>query len=263
MKKPKKPSAKDSVLVLRVNPPDMVAARDHVTGGFLWPNSGYVEAPDWSNRKACGNGLHGWLWGVGDIGAAGANVDDADAKWLVVRVRSEDVVDLDGKVKFPRGWVEFCGKREDAVAVISRAAPKNTPVMFGTATAGDAGTATAGYAGTATAGDAGTAIAGSRGTAIAGSRGTATAGDRGTATAGDAGTAIAGSRGTATAGDAGTAIAGYRGTATAGDAGVVGFLWFDHAAQKYRRAIGLIDGEKLKPGVKYCCNDKGEIVEKK
>jgi len=92
-------------------------------------------------------------------------------------VWSDDVVDLGGKVKFPRAWVVFAGQRDDAVALLVYLGGK--PDFRGTATAGDAGTATAGYAGTATAGDDGTATAGDDGTATAGYAGTATAGARG------------------------------------------------------------------------------------
>ncbi len=193
-------------------------------GGFQWPESGPVEAPDWSAEPCCGKGLHGLLWGEGDAGHLSAV---EDAVWMVVEVDATAVVDLRGKVKFPRGEVVYCGMRDEAVAYIlahggagrACAYARVTAGYMGTATAGYRGTATAGDEGTATAGDEGTATAGYRGTATAGDRGTATAGDRGTATAWDRGTATAGDEGTATAGDEGTATAGYRGTATAGERG--------------------------------------------
>src|SRR5690348_926704 len=37
-------------------------------GGFKWPESGIVEAPDFSPRKICGYGLHALLWGEGSCG---------------------------------------------------------------------------------------------------------------------------------------------------------------------------------------------------
>jgi hypothetical protein len=200
----------NKVLVLRTCAADMSAY-----GGFIWPESGPVEAPDWNPKPICGYGLHGALWGEG----CGELLSwEPDAKWLVVEVDADTIVNLDGKVKYPRGVVVHCGTRESATAIIQAARP-GAAVIGGTATAGYAGTATAGYAGTATAGNRGTATAGDAGTATAGNRGTATAGDAGTATAGNRGTATAGNRGTATAGDAGTATAGYAGTATAGYAG--------------------------------------------
>ena len=156
---------KGHVLVLKSLPASMKAY-----GGFQWPESGAVFAPDWKPTEECGNGLHGWLWGAGD---AGLRCMDDDAKWLVLSVPS-DFVDLGQKVKFPSCEIKYLGDRETAVAIIQHYAPGGTPAMFGTATAGDEGTATAG--------DEGTATAGYRGTATAGDEGTATAGDEGTAT---------------------------------------------------------------------------------
>ena len=48
-------------LMLRTCAADMSAY-----GGFVWPKSGPVEAPDWSADPVCGGGLHGALWGEGD-----------------------------------------------------------------------------------------------------------------------------------------------------------------------------------------------------
>ena len=142
------------------------------TAGFRWPESGPVECPDWSPVAECGHGLHGWLWGAGDIGASNGSHESADARWYVVEVAVADVVDLGGKVKFPRGVVVYSGDRDVAVQMIAARAPAGTVALYGTATAGVRGTATAGYGGTAT--------AGVRGTATAGYGGTATAGDGGT-----------------------------------------------------------------------------------
>jgi len=237
-------TAPHHVLILRTCAADMTAH-----GGFTWPESGPVEAPDWNPEPECGGGLHGFLWGEGD-----GNLADwsESVKWLIVRVLAADVVAIDAcKVKFPRGEVVFVGDRLAAtnyliahgaagravIGAIVAAGDDGTATVgdHGTATAGNRGTATAGYRGTATAGYDGTATVGYRGiatagydgtatvgdggTATAGYRGTATADDGGTATAGDGGTATAGDRGTATAGDRGTATAGDRGTATAGDGG--------------------------------------------
>jgi hypothetical protein len=204
-------AAPEKALILRTCNSD---GKSH--GGFQWPKSGPVEAPDWDPKAVCGYGLHGFLWGAGD----GSLADwSEDAVWVVAEVEKASVVDLQGKVKFPRAEVVFYGPRDQAVKLMQEKAPVGTPVIGGTATAGDSGTATAGYAGTATAGIRGTATAGDSGTATAGDSGTATAGYAGTATAGDSGTATAGDSGTATAGIRGTATAGYAGTATAGDSG--------------------------------------------
>lgn len=160
----------ENVLVLRT-----CAANGGAYGGFIWPESGEVVAPDWDPSPECGNGLHGLLWGEGD----GSILNwDSDARWLVCEVDAADVVDIGGKVKFPRANVVYCGDRDGATALLSLARP-GAVVCGGTATAGYRGTATAGEGGTATAGDDGTATAGYRGTATAGYRGTATAGDCG------------------------------------------------------------------------------------
>ena len=225
----------ETCLVLRTCAAHMTSAF-----GFVWPESGPVEAPDWEPTPECGHGLHGLLWGEGD----GAVLNwAADARWLAVEVATADIVDLDGKCKFPRGVVVHCGDRFSATDYIAQHGGAGRAIVggtatagrrgsatagdYGTATAGRKGTATAGYYGTATAGregsamagDYGSATAGFRGTATAGREGSATAGYKGSATAGDYGTATAGFCGSATAGDYGTATAGYHGTATAGDGG--------------------------------------------
>jgi hypothetical protein len=215
------------VLILRTCNADLTSY-----GGFVWREAGSVEAPDWDPEPECGNGLHGWLWGEGD-GDLGKW--EPDARWLVVSVEKSTIVDLDGKVKFPRSEVVFCGDRADATAYLAANGGAGKAIIAGTATAGDGGTATAGDAGTATAGDAGMATAGDAGTATAGSRGTATAGDAGTATAGDAG----------------MATAGYGGTATAGEDGTIAVEWYDRARGRYRKAIGVIGEDGLLPDVRY------------
>jgi hypothetical protein len=231
-KKAKKPAAKKTAAkayVLRTCKADVTAH-----GGFKWPTEGKVAAADWKPSKECGNGLHGLLGGVGNGGLLDWS---PDAKWLVVEVDASSVVDLGGQVKFPGGVVVFCGERLEAIAKLLALGCPNIGIVSGTATAGDRGTATAGDSGTATAGD----------------RGTATAGYRGTATAGDRGTATAGYRGTATAGD--------RGTATAGDRGCISIEWYDDA-NGYRRKIGLIGENGLKPNTPYRV-ERGEFVEVK
>jgi hypothetical protein len=249
----------DKLYVLRVVKPDMTSRGPSGYSPkqrFKYPESGLVECPDWQDDDNCGHGLHGWLWGAGELRSCDY-WNDEGAKWLVVEVATADLRhgsgDLVGKCKFRRGNVVFCGARDEAVKLITERAPAGTPILFGTATAGDRGTATAGDRGTATAGD--------RGTATAGYAGTATAGDRGTATAGDRGTATAGYAGTATAGYAGTATAGDRGTATAGDRGVITLLHW--TSGRYKRVIGEIGENGLKPNTPYILDAAGKIVEKK
>jgi len=64
--------AKGEALMLRTCNPD---GTSH--GGFQWPKSGKVVCPDWSPAAACGNGLHGLLWGVGN----GSYLNWEDAAW--------------------------------------------------------------------------------------------------------------------------------------------------------------------------------------
>jgi hypothetical protein len=213
-----KPETKpQTALVLRTCSADMTSH-----GGFRWPESGSVECSDWIPEPVCGYGLHGLLWGEGD----GSLLDWAsDAKWLVVEVDAGGVVDLKGKVKFPRGSVVHCGDRLSATAYLSERAPGRA-IVGGTATAGDHGTATAGYGGTATAGD--------RGTATAGYGGTATAGDHGTATA------------------------GVGGTATAGDHGILSLRWWD--GNRYRIATLYVGEDGIGAGQPYRVDENGRAV---
>ena len=204
--------------------------------GFVWPSEvgAVVVAPDWEPTEECGNGLHGWLYGHGDI-ACVTYWEEADSKWLVLEV--DDVIELDGKCKFERAVVRFAGGKSDAAAFLLENEPqaesgkviglalsvgdeKSVVVgALGTATVGRGGTATVGYKGTATVGDYGTATVGYKGTATVGDYGTATVGYKGTANVGYKGTATVGDYGTATVGDDGTATVGYKGTATVGDDG--------------------------------------------
>ena len=158
--------SKKYAYVLRSDSPSGVSY-----GGFQWPESGPVEAPDWNDRAECGGGLHGLLWGCGNAELL-RDPRDTDTRWRVVKVLAADVVDLCGKVKFPRGEVVYFGDRDGALALLDKKGAAEKPVVFAARTAGDWGTAAAGYGGAATAGYGGTATAGYRGTATAGERGT-------------------------------------------------------------------------------------------
>jgi len=125
------------VLVLKSLKADLKAAYNN----FQWPDSGHIAAPDWMPVAKCGDGLHGWLWGEGD---ADLRVKDEDAKWLVLSVDAESVVELDGKVKFPECEVVYCGDRETAVAIIAAHAPAGSKIIFATVTGGNRATVTGG-----------------------------------------------------------------------------------------------------------------------
>jgi hypothetical protein len=132
----------ETVLVLRT-----AAADGSSYNGFRWPESGPVEAPDWAPVAECGQGLHGWLWGQGDWAL---KCKDDEARWIVVEVVKADVVDLGGKVKFPRGVVlATFGHWRDAMAFIRARRPVDEKMTVAT---GDYGHASAtGHSGHASA----------------------------------------------------------------------------------------------------------------
>jgi hypothetical protein len=199
------------VLVLRTCKPAMRSPSPDANG-FVWPESGFAEAKDWTAHPSCGGGLHGWVWGTGDTVYSGGYFA-ADAKWLVVRVQKTDgFVELEGKVKFRRGDVVLVGTRDEATALIAKHAPAGTKINWHTSTSG--------------------------------TRGTSTSGDGGTSTSGYGG----------------TSTSGTRGTCKAGEDGLLVFQWYDVKAEKYRKAYGAIDGERLLPNVKYRCDETGQIV---
>jgi hypothetical protein len=205
----KLPSKKKTVLCLRT-----VKADGTAYNGFKWPALGFVEASNWEPTIECGHGLHGYLRGCGD-----AKSIEWGGMFQVVKVIESEIVDLDGKVKFPRCEVIFTGSQKDATDILVKEYGSGSDVIGATVVVnGEGQHAIAGNRGTAISiGRDGTAMAGNRGTATsAGYSGTATAGYRGTATVGDYGTATAGYNGTATAGNVGTAKAGDDGTAMAG-----------------------------------------------
>lgn len=104
-----------TVLILRTCREDM-SSHDE----FMWPVEGYVEAPDWAPTSECGNGLHGWLRGVGDasLGYWGEN-----SRALVVETYADHLIGLRGKVKFPFGWVIFAGSLADAARKVMERHP--------------------------------------------------------------------------------------------------------------------------------------------
>ena len=113
----------ERVLVLRVCRADLTSPSIDANG-FRWPAAGEVAAPDWSPTAECGCGLHGWLWGEGRLADNVPDnvLRDPGARWLVVEVVRAEIVELPGKVKFPRGVVVFVGDREAATARIMVAA---------------------------------------------------------------------------------------------------------------------------------------------
>ena len=138
-------------------------------GGFQWKEKGIVEAPDFKDTKECGNGLHGFLWGEGNVYLASWNDTD---KWLVCEVNKNDIIDLGNKVKFPKCKVVFCGNRKEATDYIISNGAQGKAVIGAYVITGYNGTSTSGDNGTSTSGDYGTSTSGYKGTSTSGYNGT-------------------------------------------------------------------------------------------
>ena len=280
---PIEPTAK-KVLVLRSNNADLTSSH-----GFTWPASGPVEAPDWSPEPKCGGGLHGLLWGIGDYSLTATH--DATAKWLVVEVAEADVVQLDGKVKFPRGNVVYCGRLAGAMnrIMFDERFPRGTPTAGNWAPASTAGyrapASTAGYGAPAstagnwapasTAGDgapASTAGYGAPASTAGNWAPASTAGDGAPAsTAGyGAPASTAGNWAPAsTAGDGApastagnwaiAACLGTDGKAKAGPKGTIAIAWEDGDGRR-RVAVGYPGENGIKPDQWYAVRD-GQLAE--
>jgi hypothetical protein len=196
------------VLVLRTCDKDL---RSY--GGFQWPESGPVEAPDWSPVAECGHGLHGLLWGEG---ASSLLKWNADAKWLVVAVDAATIVDLGGKVKFPRGEVVFCGERGKAGEYVWSNGGGGKKIAGATLTGGYGATLIGGYGATLTGGYGATLTGGDRATLTGGYEATLTGGYGATLTGGNRATITGGDEATLTGGYGATLTGGYRATLTGG-----------------------------------------------
>ena len=222
-------------LILRNCNPDGTS-RD----GFKWNTEiGAVNTcPDWIDNNECGNGLHGWLDGIGDATVSKYN---SSPLWLVAEV--EKFNDCGGKVKFQSCTVVFTGTMLECsnyllsqgvkgpiigltgdyseggdLSVLSAVGKRmQSSGRNSTQTAGSSSTQTAGYNSTQTAGDYSTQTAGDYSTQKAVDKSTQTAGHSSTQTAGYRSTQKAGNSSTQTAGYYSTQTAGNYSTQTAGD----------------------------------------------
>jgi hypothetical protein len=214
-------------------------------GGFQWPENGFVEAPDWDPKPECGNGLHGFLWGEGD----GSLADWSEkAKWLVCEVDDDQIIGLQGKVKFKNCKVVFCGNREGATTYILANGSLGKAVIGATLTGGDGATLTGGDRATLTGGDRATLTGGDGATLTGGYRATLTGGDRATLTGGNGATLTGGDRATLTGGDGATLTGGDRATLTGGDGATLtggenSVLMFSVWDGKRKRVITTHTGE--------------------
>ena len=274
-----KPAKPATVLVLRTCDANL-RSRD---GSFQWAGvGGETVAPDWNSAPLCGNGLHGWLWGSGDWSL---KEKSAGSLWLVVEADASAVVDLGGKVKFPKArtlaveltWQAAMGfiRGHSHYAATHKPEAAATGEYGHAAATGHSGHAAAtGYSGHAAAtgkfghaaatGEYGHAAAtGYSGHAAAtGKSGHAAAtGEYGHAAAtGHSGHAAAtgysghaaatGYSGHAAAtGKFGWASCGYSGKAKAGEDGVLALLWFD--GKRPRLYVGYVNEDGIKADTWY------------
>ena len=190
-------------------------------GGFQWPESGPVVAPDWDPNPEIeyGHGLHGLAWGDGDWSLLSS---DSSAKWLVVEVDAADLVVAQGgtKHRYRAGTVVYCG---DEVGAVSR-------VMCGVenfdriaALAKGKSKATGDYSKAASSGNYSKA-----------------------ASSGDSGIA---------------ASIGNGGSAKAGPSGLVIVCWWDDPAKRYRACVGEVGIDGILADTWYrAVNGKLEIA---
>lgn len=82
--------------------------------GFQWPLTvgATVEPQSWNPEPLCGNGLHGWPWG---LGIGGGKEPNWHGTWIVFGAIPADVVDLGDKVKTRHATVRFVGNWHDAL----------------------------------------------------------------------------------------------------------------------------------------------------
>ena len=211
-----KPAKPATVLVLRTCDANL-RSRD---GSFQWAGvGGETVAPDWNSAPLCGNGLHGWLWGSGDWSL---KEKSAGSLWLVVEADASAVVDLGGKVKFPKArtlaveltWQAAMG----FIRGHSHYAATHKPEAAATGEYGHA--AATGHSGHA-------AATGYSGHAAA------------TGYSGHA----------AATGKFGWASCGYSGKAKAGEDGVLALLWFD--GKRPRLYVGYVNEDGIKADTWY------------
>jgi len=198
-------------------------------GDFQWPSSGKVIAPDWDPKPICGKGLHGALYGEGN----GALFNwGSDAKWLVVEVELESVVDLGGKVKFPECEVVYCGDRLGACKYLQENGCDGRAIIGGYKISGEKGLSITGYFGTSTSGYRGKSLSGYRGKSISEHHGISISGDWG------------------------TSISGYKGTCQSGEDGTIISEWFDE--NRERIVVGYVGEDGIEANIPYRLDSKGK-----
>jgi hypothetical protein len=141
-------------------------------GGFRWKKRGVVVAPDWNPDPVCGGGLHAFLRGEGN----GSLADwSTDALWLVLQIPEGSYVDLDGKIKFPRCTVVFCGDRKSATDKLQELGCSG-PIIGAYKSGGYESTVSGGYGSTVSGGDRSTVSGGYESTVSGGDESTVSGG---------------------------------------------------------------------------------------
>jgi hypothetical protein len=95
-------------------------------GGFEWPEriGAVVEPERWDASPQCGHGLHGLLWGRGNLNYLGTGSREDGTVYMVVEVDEDDCVWVGGdKVKFPRCTIIHIGTWAECATLINENAP--------------------------------------------------------------------------------------------------------------------------------------------
>ncbi len=225
-------------------------------GGFQWPKDvgSIIVCPDWEAKPSCGNGLHGWPWGIG-LGN-GKEPVFTDAMWQVVSALPEDIIQVENgpKVKAREVRLEYVGSWWAAFALIEkgRDAWTRTSARGAASNSGYGGAASnSGYGGAAS-------NSGSRGAASnSGSRGAAS-------NSGYGGAAVS------TGGDSksetthiGTiaAVTGLGGKARASKFGCIALAWKNIKEDRIEMRCATVGKKKgdLLPDVWYELDDAGKF----
>jgi len=114
------------VYILRVSEKDGRPCRGDQ--GFVWPEQGPVEDPNWEPKAECGHGLHGCRMDQIRKGISFMKMGEFPT-FLVCEVESSEVVDLPegGKCKFPRCNVIHFGSWRGALHVLNLSGEENVP----------------------------------------------------------------------------------------------------------------------------------------
>ena len=231
---------------------------------FQWPRKGKVSCDDWSNESKCGNGLHGLLMGYGN----GSLLNwDTNAKWLVVKVLTKDIVAIDqDKVKFPKGTVVYCGDRKGATDYIIAHGAEASKVVGAFITVGNGAMGQGYHYSTVSGGDWSTVNGGEGSTVSGGNRSTVNGGDystvnggyRSTVSGGYGSTVNGGDWSTVNGGEGSTVSGGYRSTVSGGIGSILQVKWDD--GTRFRIATAYVGEDGIEANVKYKVNNQGKFV---